>query len=57
MEDVYAVKYFFVKGDVYICLIRFIGDFKVMKWGGFFFLGYLEDVISRIYGVLIFLDK
>ncbi|XP_036590057.1 leucine-rich glioma-inactivated protein 1 isoform X1 [Trichosurus vulpecula] len=34
MEDVYAVKHFTVKGDVYICLTRFIGDSKVMKWGG-----------------------
>nr|XP_017834632.1 leucine-rich glioma-inactivated protein 1 isoform X2 [Callithrix jacchus] len=34
MEDVYAVKHFSVKGDVYICLTRFIGDSKVMKWGG-----------------------
>nr|KAF6322452.1 leucine rich glioma inactivated 1 [Pipistrellus kuhlii] len=34
MEDVYAVKHFAVKGDVYICLTRFIGDSKVMKWGG-----------------------
>ncbi|KAF6109442.1 leucine rich glioma inactivated 1 [Phyllostomus discolor] len=34
MEDVYAVKHFSVKGEVYICLTRFIGDSKVMKWGG-----------------------
>ncbi|XP_007893216.1 leucine-rich glioma-inactivated protein 1 [Callorhinchus milii] len=32
MEDVYSVKHFKVKGDLYICLTRFIGDSKVMKW-------------------------
>uniref|UniRef100_UPI00398EB79F leucine-rich glioma-inactivated protein 1-like n=1 Tax=Pristiophorus japonicus TaxID=55135 RepID=UPI00398EB79F len=32
MEDVYAVKHFEVKGDLYICLTRFIGDSKIMKW-------------------------
>ncbi|XP_059832797.1 leucine-rich glioma-inactivated protein 1-like isoform X1 [Hypanus sabinus] len=32
MEDVYAVKHFVVKDDLYICLTRFIGDSKLMKW-------------------------
>ncbi|XP_030630951.1 leucine-rich glioma-inactivated protein 1b [Chanos chanos] len=37
MEDVYAVKHFKVKGELYICLTRFIGDSKVMKWDGSMF--------------------
>ncbi|XP_043912599.1 leucine-rich glioma-inactivated protein 1 [Protopterus annectens] len=37
MDDVYAAKHFFVKEDVYICLTRFIGDSKVMKWQGSMF--------------------
>ncbi|XP_067886880.1 leucine-rich glioma-inactivated protein 1-like [Heterodontus francisci] len=32
MEDVYAVKHFVVNDDLYICLTRFIGDSKMMKW-------------------------
>lgn len=31
MDDVYAVKHFKVKDDVYICLTRFLGDSKV-RW-------------------------
>ncbi|MBN3312295.1 LGI1 protein, partial [Atractosteus spatula] len=37
MEDVYAVKHFKVNNDLYICLTRFIGDSKVMKWDGSMF--------------------
>ncbi|XP_030627491.1 leucine-rich glioma-inactivated protein 1a [Chanos chanos] len=37
MEDVYAVKHFKAKSDLYICLTRFIGDSKVMKWDGSMF--------------------
>uniref|UniRef100_A0A8D0GG11 LRRCT domain-containing protein n=1 Tax=Sphenodon punctatus TaxID=8508 RepID=A0A8D0GG11_SPHPU len=37
MDDVYAVKHFKVKEDVYICLTRFIGDSKVMRWEGSMF--------------------
>uniref|UniRef100_A0AAY4AF08 Leucine-rich glioma-inactivated protein 1 n=1 Tax=Denticeps clupeoides TaxID=299321 RepID=A0AAY4AF08_9TELE len=37
MEDVYAVKHFKVKGELYICLTRFIGDSKVMRWDGAMF--------------------
>ncbi|KAL1263945.1 hypothetical protein QQF64_004300 [Cirrhinus molitorella] len=37
MEDVYAVKHFKVKGELFICLTRFIGDSKVMKWDGSMF--------------------
>ncbi|XP_053547666.1 leucine-rich glioma-inactivated protein 1 [Bombina bombina] len=33
-EDVYAVKHFTVKDDVYLCLTRFIGDSRVIKWEG-----------------------
>lgn len=32
MEDVYAVKHFKAKDDVFVCLTRYIGDSKVMKW-------------------------
>lgn len=34
MDDVYAVKHFKVKEDVYICLTRFLGDSKVRSAGG-----------------------
>ncbi|KAL4640062.1 leucine-rich glioma-inactivated protein 1 [Arapaima gigas] len=37
MEDVYAVKHFKVKTELFICLTRFIGDSKVMKWDGAMF--------------------
>ncbi|XP_023698153.1 leucine-rich glioma-inactivated protein 1b [Paramormyrops kingsleyae] len=37
MEDVYAVKHFKVKTELYICLTRFIGDSKVMRWDGAMF--------------------
>ncbi|XP_020316087.1 leucine-rich glioma-inactivated protein 1 [Oncorhynchus kisutch] len=37
MEDVYAVKHFKVKSDLFICLTRFIGDSKVMRWDGAMF--------------------
>ncbi|XP_006123567.1 leucine-rich glioma-inactivated protein 1 isoform X2 [Pelodiscus sinensis] len=37
MDDVYAVKHFRLRGDVYICLTRFIGDSKVMRWEGSMF--------------------
>lgn len=37
MEDVYAVKHFKVKGELFVCLTRFIGDSKVMKWDGAMF--------------------
>ncbi|MEE6485645.1 hypothetical protein FKM82_014361 [Ascaphus truei] len=33
-EDVYAVKHFTVKDDIYLCLTRFIGDSRVIKWEG-----------------------
>uniref|UniRef100_A0AAY4D412 Leucine-rich glioma-inactivated protein 1 n=1 Tax=Denticeps clupeoides TaxID=299321 RepID=A0AAY4D412_9TELE len=37
MEDVYAVKHFKVKAELYICLTRFIGDSNVMSWDGSMF--------------------
>ncbi|XP_064418818.1 leucine-rich glioma-inactivated protein 1b isoform X3 [Latimeria chalumnae] len=51
MEDVYAVKHFKVKDDVFICLTRFIGDSKVMKWEGSMF-SELQRMPSR--GSLVF---
>uniref|UniRef100_A0A4W5QYQ4 Leucine-rich glioma-inactivated protein 1 n=1 Tax=Hucho hucho TaxID=62062 RepID=A0A4W5QYQ4_9TELE len=37
MEDVFAVKHFKVKSELFICLTRFIGDSKVMRWDGAMF--------------------
>ncbi|XP_076615279.1 leucine-rich glioma-inactivated protein 1b [Chaetodon auriga] len=37
MEDVFSVKHFRVKGELFICLTRFIGDSKVMRWDGAMF--------------------
>ncbi|CAL8259686.1 unnamed protein product [Arctogadus glacialis] len=37
MEDVFSVKHFRIKGEVFICLTRFIGDSKVMRWDGAMF--------------------
>ncbi|XP_072095425.1 leucine-rich glioma-inactivated protein 1b [Mobula birostris] len=37
-EDVHAVKHFNIKGSLYICLTRFLGDSKVMKWEGSMFV-------------------
>ncbi|XP_026526550.1 leucine-rich glioma-inactivated protein 1 isoform X1 [Notechis scutatus] len=51
MEDVYAVKHFKVKEDIYVCLTRFIGDSKVMKWTGSRFLD-LQRMPSR--GSMVF---
>lgn len=51
MEDVYAVKHFTVKEDTYVCLTRFIGDSKVMRWGGSKFL-HLQSMPSR--GSMVF---
>ncbi|XP_029305201.1 leucine-rich glioma-inactivated protein 1-like [Cottoperca gobio] len=51
MEDVYAVKHFQVKSDLFICLTRFIGDSKVMHWDGALFRE-LQTVPSR--GSMVF---
>ncbi|KAG8000130.1 Cone cGMP-specific 3' [Nibea albiflora] len=51
MEDVYAVKHFQVKSDLYICLTRFIGDSKVMHWDGALFRE-LQTMPSR--GSMVF---
>uniref|UniRef100_UPI00398ECA13 leucine-rich glioma-inactivated protein 1-like isoform X2 n=1 Tax=Pristiophorus japonicus TaxID=55135 RepID=UPI00398ECA13 len=37
-EDVYAVKHFKIKDNLYICLTRFLGDSKLMKWDGSMFV-------------------
>ncbi|XP_006791302.1 leucine-rich glioma-inactivated protein 1b isoform X2 [Neolamprologus brichardi] len=37
MEDVFSIKHFRVQGDLFICLTRFIGDSKVMRWDGAMF--------------------
>ncbi|KAK2865704.1 hypothetical protein Q7C36_001760 [Tachysurus vachellii] len=51
MEDVYAVKHFQVKAELYVCLTRFIGDSKVMKWDGTMFEE-VQSVPSR--GSMVF---
>uniref|UniRef100_A0A8C6KP65 Leucine-rich glioma-inactivated protein 1 n=1 Tax=Nothobranchius furzeri TaxID=105023 RepID=A0A8C6KP65_NOTFU len=51
MEDVYAVKHFYVKSDLYICLTLFIGDSKVMHWDGALFRE-LQTMPSR--GSMVF---
>ncbi|XP_041802805.1 leucine-rich glioma-inactivated protein 1-like [Chelmon rostratus] len=51
MEDVYAVKHFQVKSDLFICLTRFIGDSKVMRWDGALFRE-LQTMPSR--GSMVF---
>ncbi|XP_051523170.1 leucine-rich glioma-inactivated protein 1-like isoform X2 [Myxocyprinus asiaticus] len=51
MEDVYAVKHFKVKGELFICLTRFIGDSKVMKWDGSMFME-IQTMPSR--GSMVF---
>ncbi|XP_061692518.1 leucine-rich glioma-inactivated protein 1-like isoform X2 [Syngnathoides biaculeatus] len=51
MEDVYAVKHFQVKSDLFLCLTRFIGDSKVMRWDGALFRE-LQTVPSR--GSMVF---
>ncbi|AWP13962.1 putative cone cGMP-specific 3'-5'-cyclic phosphodiesterase subunit alpha'-like [Scophthalmus maximus] len=51
MEDVYAVKHFAVKSDLFICLTRFIGDSKVMRWDGALFRE-LQTLPSR--GSMVF---
>ncbi|KAF7686809.1 leucine-rich glioma-inactivated protein 1a [Silurus meridionalis] len=51
MEDVYAVKHFQVKAELYVCLTRFIGDSKVMKWDGAMFEE-VQSVPSR--GSMVF---
>uniref|UniRef100_A0A8C1YMN6 Leucine-rich glioma-inactivated protein 1 n=1 Tax=Cyprinus carpio TaxID=7962 RepID=A0A8C1YMN6_CYPCA len=46
MEDVYAVKHFTVKSELYICQTRFIGNSKVMKWNGSMF-SEIQTMASR----------
>ncbi|XP_069779202.1 leucine-rich repeat LGI family member 2a [Narcine bancroftii] len=46
MEDVIAVKSFRIKNDLFICLTRFIGDSKIMKWNTKQFIE-VQDLPSR----------
>ncbi|XP_067857598.1 leucine-rich repeat LGI family member 2a [Heptranchias perlo] len=46
MEDVIAVKSFRIKDDLFICLTRFIGDSKIMKWNTKQFVE-VQDLPSR----------
>uniref|UniRef100_UPI00398E744F leucine-rich repeat LGI family member 2a n=1 Tax=Pristiophorus japonicus TaxID=55135 RepID=UPI00398E744F len=46
MEDVIAVKSFRIKNDLFICLTRFIGDSKIMKWNTTQFVE-MQDLPSR----------
>ncbi|XP_074837443.1 leucine-rich glioma-inactivated protein 1-like isoform X1 [Carettochelys insculpta] len=51
MDDVYAVKHFRLRSEVCICLTRFIGDSKVMRWEGSMFRD-VQHVPSR--GSMVF---
>ncbi|TRY91593.1 hypothetical protein DNTS_021757 [Danionella cerebrum] len=51
MEDVYAVKHFRVRDTLYLCLTRFIGDSKLMRWDGAMFQE-IQTVASR--GSMVF---
>ncbi|XP_033928164.1 leucine-rich glioma-inactivated protein 1-like [Melopsittacus undulatus] len=37
VPDVYAAKHFRMRGNVFLCLSRFLGDAKVMRWEGSMF--------------------
>ncbi|XP_015706019.1 leucine-rich glioma-inactivated protein 1-like [Coturnix japonica] len=37
VPDVYMAKHYKVEGNVYLCLTRFLGDAKVMRWEGSMF--------------------
>ncbi|TRZ04957.1 hypothetical protein HGM15179_019934 [Zosterops borbonicus] len=37
VPDVYAAKHFRLRGSVFLCLTRFLGDAKVMRWEGSMF--------------------
>ncbi|XP_032937632.1 leucine-rich repeat LGI family member 4-like [Catharus ustulatus] len=51
VPDVYAAKHFRVKGSVFLCLMRFLGDAKVMRWEGSMFRE-VQQVPAR--GSLVF---
>ncbi|KAM9327165.1 leucine-rich glioma-inactivated protein 1 isoform 2-T2 [Gastrophryne carolinensis] len=51
-EDIYAVKHFSTKDDVYLCLTRFIGDSRVIKWEGGSSITDLQRMPSR--GSMVF---
>ncbi|XP_072435576.1 leucine-rich repeat LGI family member 2a isoform X1 [Chiloscyllium punctatum] len=46
MEDVIAVESFRIKNDLFICLTKFIGDSKIMKWNTTHFVE-VQDLPSR----------
>ncbi|NXH16777.1 LGI1 protein, partial [Bucco capensis] len=51
VPDVYAAKHFRSRGQVYLCLTRFLGDAKVMRWEGSMFRE-VQEVPAR--GSLVF---
>ncbi|XP_068855820.1 leucine-rich repeat LGI family member 4-like [Aphelocoma coerulescens] len=51
VPDVYAAKHFRVRGSVFLCLTRFLGDAKVMRWEGSMFRE-VQQVPAR--GSLVF---
>ncbi|XP_071588841.1 LOW QUALITY PROTEIN: leucine-rich repeat LGI family member 4-like, partial [Heliangelus exortis] len=51
VPDVYAAKHFRLRGHVYLCLSRFLGDAKVMRWEGSMFRE-VQEVPAR--GSLVF---
>ncbi|XP_025915688.1 leucine-rich repeat LGI family member 4-like, partial [Apteryx rowi] len=51
VPDVYAAKHFRLRGHVFLCLSRFLGDAKVMRWEGSMFRE-VQQVPAR--GSLVF---
>ncbi|XP_017694902.1 PREDICTED: leucine-rich repeat LGI family member 4-like, partial [Lepidothrix coronata] len=51
VPDVYAAKHFRLRGHVFLCLTRFLGDAKVMRWEGSMFRE-IQQVPAR--GSMIF---
>ncbi|NXO05281.1 LGI1 protein, partial [Rhinopomastus cyanomelas] len=51
VPDVYAAKHFRLSGQVFLCLSRFLGDAKVMRWEGSMFRE-VQQVPAR--GSLVF---
>ncbi|XP_074423529.1 leucine-rich repeat LGI family member 4-like [Larus michahellis] len=51
VPDVYAAKHFRLRGHVFLCLTRFLGDAKVMRWEGSMFRE-VQQVPAR--GSLVF---
>ncbi|XP_077645921.1 leucine-rich glioma-inactivated protein 1-like [Lonchura striata] len=51
MPDAYAAKHFRLRGSVFLCLTRFLGDAKVLRWEGSMFRE-VQQVPAR--GSLVF---